>query len=377
MNNQINKDLVKKEYLSGLSRQCDELSRILFNAEQNVAKLVVEKKNQWFITKGNENIIKLQGKIACFENEIERTQQGNNMEKIDELYSERMAKEHRNDLDFKRKRHEKVEKKKEEKVVLKGFFADQKAINKDNRNQKYQMKKAYYHLVRTEDRFPDHLREKLKNMPNNRGYIYNSVRYYGELPENKYQPILLFERQRNGTLLTHEYTDDEYIIYSKPKNGKQQIISREKIVHKFPELARKMTKKPKARLPGYLHKKLENMTKNRGYIYNGIKYYGILPDNLSEPMLLFERQRNGTLLTHEYTDTEYIVHSKPKNGKQTIIKRGEIVDKFPELARKMTKRPIKKRRFNTHKNHPYSTPEFRDRKKKIQKKKKKKKELQK
>ena len=57
--NQINLELIKNEYLSGLTRQCDELSRILFNAEQNVAKLVADKKNQWFITKGNENIIKL------------------------------------------------------------------------------------------------------------------------------------------------------------------------------------------------------------------------------------------------------------------------------------------------------------------------------
>ena len=211
--NQINLQLVQNEYLSGLSRQVEELSRLLRNAQKNEKKLVAEKKNQWFITKAAENITKLQGKIVSLEIEIERTNRGENMSKINELFDKRMAKERRDHLDFNRKRAEKIEKKKEEKTVLKGFFDGQRAINKDARDKRYHMKKAYYHFVRTDGRFPDHLRKKLKTMTNNRGYIYNNITYYGELPENEYEPILLFERQRDGTLLTHEYTDDEYIVH--------------------------------------------------------------------------------------------------------------------------------------------------------------------
>ena len=253
--NQINLQLVQNEYLSGLSRQVDELSRLLRNAQKNEKKLITEKKNQWFITKAAENIIKLQGTIANLENEIERTNQGENMPKINELFDQRMAKERRNDLDFHRKRAEKLEKNKEEKVILKGFFSDQKAINKDKRDKRYQMKKAYYHMVRTDGRFPDYLRKKLKKMTNNRGYIYNSIRYYGELPENEFEPILLFERKRDGTLLTHEYTDDEYIVHSRPKNGRQSVIKREKIVHKVPEMARKMKVRKAPRKRRFQHKK--------------------------------------------------------------------------------------------------------------------------
>ena len=260
--NQINLQLVQNEYLSGLSRQVEELSRLLCNAQKNEKKLIAEKKNQWFINKAAENITKLQGKITCLEIEIEMTNQGENMSKINELFNQRMAKERRNDLDFHRKRAEKLEKKKEEKSVLKGFFADQKAINKDNRDKRYQMKKAYYHFQRTDGRFPDHLRKKLKTMTNNRGYIYNNITYYGELPENEYEPILLFERQRDGTLLTHEYTDDEYIVHSKPKNGKQSVIKREKIVHKVPELARKMKVGKAPRKKRFQHKKRNHSYSN-------------------------------------------------------------------------------------------------------------------
>lgn len=253
--NQINLQVVQKEYLSGLSRQVEELSRLLRNAQKNEKKLVAEKKNQWFINKAAENITKLQGKIQDLEIEIERTNRGENMSKIKELFDKRMAKERRDHLDFNRKRSEKLEKKQEEKSVLTNFFADQKAINKDARDKRYHMKKAYYHFVRTDGRFPDYLRKKLKTMTNNRGYIYNSITYYGELPENEYEPILLFERQRDGTLLTHEYTDDEYIVHSKPKNGRQSVIKREKIVHKVPEVARKMKVGKAPRKRRFQHKK--------------------------------------------------------------------------------------------------------------------------
>jgi hypothetical protein len=263
--NQINILLVKKEYLSGLTRQVEELSRLLCNAQTNERKLIADKTNQWFITKAAENIIKLQGTITSIEIEIERTNRGENFSKINELFDQRMEKERRNSLDFKRKRTQKVEKKKGEKVILKGFFDGQRSINKDKRDQRYQMRKALYHFKRTDCRFPDHLRKKLKKMTNNRGYIYNSIRYYGKLPENEYEPILLFERQRNGTLLTHEYTDDEYIVHSKPKDGRQTIIKREKLIHKVPEMARKMKVGKAPRKRRFQHKKRNHPYSNQEF----------------------------------------------------------------------------------------------------------------
>jgi len=263
--NQINLQLVQKEYLSGLSRQVEELSRLLRNAQKNEKMLIAEKKNQWFITKAAENIIKLQGTIVSLEMEIERTKRGENFSKINELLEQRIVKERRNDLDFHRKRTEKVDKKKGEKVILKGFFDGQRAINKDKRDQRYQMRKAFYHFKRTDCRFPDYLRKKLKKMPNNRGYIYNSIRYYGKLPENEYEPILLFERQRNGTLLTHEYTNDEYIVHSKPKDGRQSVIKREKLIHKVPEMARKMKVGKAPRKRRFQHKKRNHPYSNQEF----------------------------------------------------------------------------------------------------------------
>ena len=60
--NQINLKLVKNEHLSSITRQVEELSRLLRNAEKNEKKLILDKQNQWFITRAGENIIRLQGK---------------------------------------------------------------------------------------------------------------------------------------------------------------------------------------------------------------------------------------------------------------------------------------------------------------------------
>ena len=73
--NQINLQLVQNEYLSGLSRQVEELSRLLCNAQKNEKKLIAEKKPMVY-QQSVENITKLQGKITCLEIEIERTNQG-------------------------------------------------------------------------------------------------------------------------------------------------------------------------------------------------------------------------------------------------------------------------------------------------------------
>ena len=63
-------------------------------------------------------------------------------------------------------------------------------------------------------------------MPNNKGYIWRGVHFYGELPEES-GPRVMFEKQR-GLLLIHEYTPREYRLYE--KEGK----NRKKMVHKSP-----------------------------------------------------------------------------------------------------------------------------------------------
>ena len=63
-------------------------------------------------------------------------------------------------------------------------------------------------------------------MPGNRGFVYKSIHYFGHLPNNPHESVILTERKPDGTFLIHEYTDTEYILHSKKGNSRQQIILR-------------------------------------------------------------------------------------------------------------------------------------------------------
>ena len=68
---------------------------------------------------------------------------------------------------------------------------------KFEREKRYQLKRTAKWLRKTNSYFPDRMRKKLQKMPNNKGYIWRGIYYYGERPKNKREPILMFEQKRN------------------------------------------------------------------------------------------------------------------------------------------------------------------------------------
>ena len=99
------------------------------------------------------------------------------------------------------------------------------------------MKYAYKHFGRSEDSLPEYISRNLKNMPNNKGYIWKSVCYYGHKPANENEPTFLFEK-KYGTLYIHEYTHNEYFYFSKEKNGPKVLLKHEKRIPVFPEFTK-------------------------------------------------------------------------------------------------------------------------------------------
>jgi hypothetical protein len=82
----------------------------------------------------------------------------------------------------------------------------------------------YKNFCKINDSFPDYMAEKLKYMPNNRGYIWRNCYFYGELEREKGQPNVLFEK-RGQNLLIHEYYKDQYRLYEKIGKDKKRLIS--------------------------------------------------------------------------------------------------------------------------------------------------------
>lgn len=72
---------------------------------------------------------------------------------------------------------------------------------------------------------PDHISEKLKNMPNNKGYIWKGIRCFGVKPPDS-DTVTLFEKCRGGILKIHEATQYYTCIYEKVGQNKKVLVSK-------------------------------------------------------------------------------------------------------------------------------------------------------
>ncbi len=74
---------------------------------------------------------------------------------------------------------------------------------------------------------PDHLREKLKNMPNNLGYVWKDIWCFGEKPSRNHNEITLYEK-RHHQFLMHVYDKQRrvYYLYDKDNSGHKKLLEK-------------------------------------------------------------------------------------------------------------------------------------------------------
>jgi hypothetical protein len=85
--------------------------------------------------------------------------------------------------------------------------------------------KSFQYFVKAKETIPEYMIKKLKNMPNNKGYIWKNIYCYGERPPTPREPVILFETQKEGLLVIHEITDKEYKIWHKRGSSKKILHS--------------------------------------------------------------------------------------------------------------------------------------------------------
>lgn len=107
-------------------------------------------------------------------------------------------------------------------------------MERDTSRQEHYAKKdierAYERYCQIVDSAPDYILTNIKTMPNNKGYKFKNVYFYGELPAERNAPFVIFERKPDGMLITETYSDQE-IVYFKRRDGKQkELVSRTHLV---------------------------------------------------------------------------------------------------------------------------------------------------
>ena len=116
--------------------------------------------------------------------------------------------------DAKYKRKIKKEHKEKKDEIRENFYKRCKEGGRVNRQKRYFVRSSWRWLRRTDAKLPEYMRRNLREMPNNKGYIFRGIQYYGEKKPERNKPTILFEKNR-GILNIHEITKNEHKIYQK------------------------------------------------------------------------------------------------------------------------------------------------------------------
>ena len=106
--------------------------------------------------------------------------------------------------------------------------ATYKKLRKLRRSHNWDKKKHgifYRKYLRAVDTLPDYMKDNLKTMPNNKGYRWRGVGFYGLQKPIKDEPLILFEKRR-GVLKICKYFNDRHEIYEK-KDGTTTMVEKE------------------------------------------------------------------------------------------------------------------------------------------------------
>lgn len=204
------------------------INKEIFRLEESMTNLTRSGLNKDFVDNSKEKNNK---KINDFKSEIESV----NL-KINDLESSHMDEEILNRLNADKKiNDEKLKKEIENRTqkVLemenkKKAFSNRIDIDKKNnyekRSLKYDIERTYQHYLRANDKLPEYMKRNLKEMPNNKGYLFNDVVFLGKKEKEKNNCEILFEKQRDGSLIIHEYFPFKTVVSKKYPNGKKEIL---------------------------------------------------------------------------------------------------------------------------------------------------------
>jgi len=116
---------------------------------------------------------------------------------------------------------DKVNTAKIKKEKISNMYKSMKEINKDIRDYNRSVKYGEKHFFRTT--IPDHISKKLSNMPNNKGFIWKGIWYFGEKRSNNEEPIVMLSKNKN-ILDIHEWDDNIYKCYRKIGRDRKILV---------------------------------------------------------------------------------------------------------------------------------------------------------
>lgn len=94
------------------------------------------------------------------------------------------------------------------------------------RYNKRNLGKEYQKFLKNVNRCPDFIKKKLKNMPNNKGYVWNNIYYFGQQKQkHKSDTVTIIQKERNNKMYIQEWRSDRIDVYLCISKGKKELMS--------------------------------------------------------------------------------------------------------------------------------------------------------
>lgn len=169
----------------------------------NQVKILEEQKYEEQIAQLNEKLNRLEN--GELDDEINAEIMRNSILFREKEKAIQQTKRAKKDEDFEKKRTEELR-----------FKAEKRAFKEEN----YDMKSSYKYMLKIE--IPKYIQCKLNNLPNNHGYRFRGVVFYGIKPKTDENVSKIFEIKKDNIVCIEESTEFETRFYE--QRGQQQRV---------------------------------------------------------------------------------------------------------------------------------------------------------
>lgn len=100
-----------------------------------------------------------------------------------------------------------------------------KSEYQEMKNERYMKKvweREFERYTEVSSQLPEYIIKSLVSMPNNKGYKWRGIIFYGYLPDDN-GPSVIFEKKPDGTIIS-ESTSTSFNEWFKPRDGQKQLL---------------------------------------------------------------------------------------------------------------------------------------------------------
>lgn len=176
------------------------------------------------IARNKQSISGLQDEIAKLKIKLDGVDAGSCDAEIDKMYQD--SADHIADMDEKAAKKEAQQAEREARDRARGEAYNKKEYS-EMRNERYMAKvyaREYERYLDVVDSLPDHIARNLDTMPNNKGYKWRGVTFFGKLPAEPNGAVLVFDKRPEGMHIW-ETTPTSQSEYLKTRDGVKHTIS--------------------------------------------------------------------------------------------------------------------------------------------------------